>query len=167
MSIGSSNRGRALETTIIASQGRFIRVRKMTAGVIWKRSAAAKLGGSPVIPIKGPVDYVGTVCGIGRSICFDGKMCKLANYFPVGKRDHFTPEQRDYLIEQGQAGAIAGLLIEATALKKFFWLAWDNLPPQHVSSIQWTDERLIYLGDTFHIIRFDRIPGVIAQKVAS
>lgn len=147
MGLTPGYRGRPLETTVIASQGRFIRVRKMSAATRWLR------GGKQIV-MKGPVDYVGTVCKVGRSICFDAKMCDLAQSFPIGNREHFPAHQRDYLIEQGEAGAVAGLLIEATAIRKLLWLNWNHLRNDLRKSILWTDPNFFFLGDTLHTIRF-------------
>lgn len=153
-----ANRGRGLESTVIASQRNIIQVEKTSAGMQWVRRGAQTIA----IPIKGPVDFVGVVCGTGRAICFDAKQCALKGGFPIGNKKLIPKHQREYLIRQGNAGAIAGLLVEAShpSQQAFYWLGW-RFVLHHECSVPWkADGVWVWLGDTKHAIKFENIPGV-------
>lgn len=163
------NRGKALEQAVLASAGRWMRIRKMGAEAKWLGSKeefdpkAGKMVKRPIITQKkGPVDYIGTIRG-GRGIHFDTKQCDLVTRFDVGNEDHFPTHQRRHLIDHGEFGAVAGLLVESTSLKRFYWLDWRSLLTPD-KSMPWHDGRLLYLGDSFHAIRFDLIPGIVTAE---
>jgi penicillin-binding protein-related factor A (putative recombinase) len=149
-----ANRGRSLETVIVASQGRYVTLDQ-------HGQQARRIGGGQMVAVKGPVDFSGTVKGSGRSIRFDAKTCAQVTRFPIGNRDHFPEHQRQCLIRHGEAGAVAGLLVEATSLGMYLWLEWPALVGTLPASISWDDSRWVDLGPTTHAIRFNRIPGVI------
>jgi hypothetical protein len=144
--VSVTNSGSGLESTVIASQGRHIRVDKMP-------QAARRLPGGRVVCVKGPCDFYGTVIGTGRAIYFDAKVCHLKSRFGIGDRSHVPAHQLAHIIRHGEAGALSGLLVESTALGRFLWWDWS-----HVSyadkSIPWSDSRWVDLGDTAHAIRF-------------
>jgi hypothetical protein len=152
-----AGRGHRLESTVIASQGGVILVDKMPTGGRFHR-------GAPQL-IKGPVDYVGEVCGSGRAIMFDAKECALQNRFPVGDRNLVKEHQRLFLIRHGGAGAIAGLLVEAThtEVAAFYWLDWRELL-KNEASIQWDDPRMTRLGSSKFSINFRMVPGVTITR---
>jgi penicillin-binding protein-related factor A (putative recombinase) len=156
-----ANRGRGLEAVVIASQMSVIAIEKMPTG--------AKYIGGEWRPIASPVDYVGTVCGRGLAIVFDAKQCLLSVSFNVGNRDHFPEHQRQFLMRQRDAGAIAGVLVEATHPKvaAYFWLDAIHLR-QQIPSIRWDDPMFVRLGPSNRIINFRNVPGVTPeQKVRS
>lgn len=145
------SKGSSLETVVLASQT-LIRATKVPNGVKYLR-------GGRTVPTKGPVDFFGICRRTKRLVLFDAKQCDLAQRFPVGNTDHLPPHQRDLLITYGREGAIAGLLIEATRLRRYFWLYWESLvscPP----SYQWNDgDHLHDLGPTTHLPLWDRVFG--------
>jgi len=146
-----ANKGRNLETAIIASQRNLIRVEKMPLGFKY-------IAGGKTVPQRGPVDYVGTVVGSGRAITFDAKQCDQATRFPVGNDTHFPEHQRQFLIRQGEAGAIAGLLVEATheKVRQYLWLDWRHLLTRE-ASVKWDDPRWVRCGDTGLLVDFTGI----------
>lgn len=153
-----ANRGRSLETTVIASQCGVVALERMPT--------AARLIRGKWTPMKSPVDYIGTVCGTGRAIMFDAKQSALATRFKVGDRDHIPEHQRQFLLRQSYAGAIAGLLIEATdqRIRKYFWLHARYLGANYnIPSIPWDHTWLVSLGPTTHNIDFRQIPGVCVE----
>jgi penicillin-binding protein-related factor A (putative recombinase) len=149
-------KGSSLEAIVLASQGNVIAVTKMMAG-------ARFIGKGRFIHQKGVVDFVGTVCGSGRAICFDAKQCDVKGRYPVGNRDHLASHQVDYLIRQGRAGAVSGLIVEAThaSLAAFFWCDWDVLVANE-PSMKWDDPRLLRLGSNRRAINFAMVPGVVS-----
>lgn len=155
--VSRGNRGKALESAVLASAGRWMRIRKMGAEAKW--IGKDKETDKPIITQKkGPVDFLGCTKA-GRFVCFDAKIDDGARSFPVGDETKVKPHQRRYLIDHGEFNAIAGLLLESMALKRFFWLDWRHLLREE-KSILWQDDRLIHLGDSFHAIRFDLVPGL-------
>jgi hypothetical protein len=157
VNISTANRGRSLETAIVTSQAR-------TIVLDHHGQEAKRLPGGRMVAKRGPVDFTGTVCANGLSIRFDAKKCDLVHRFPIGNLDHFPAHQRVSLIRHGEAGAIAGLLVEATALGEFRWLGWRAIAAITAPSLPWADERWVVLGPTTHAIRFERIPGVTHGK---
>jgi hypothetical protein len=150
-----ANRGKVLESTIVAS----------VAGLIvldHHGHEAKRLPGGRMVAKRGMVDFTGTIRPHGRGIRFDAKTCGLVRSFPIGNVDHFPRHQRDNLIRHGEAGAVAGLLVEATALGEFRWLGWQNIDDIKTPSLAWDDVRWVVLGPTSHVIRFERIPGVLS-----
>jgi hypothetical protein len=121
--------GRHLEALVIASNCRSngATLVKVPNGVRW-------LPGGKTIPVKSPVDFSGTLDG-GRHIVFDAKECALPDYFEVNAAK-VAAHQIAELVRHGQQGAVAGLLIEATAHGTLHWLNWTRLvdcPP----SLRW------------------------------
>jgi penicillin-binding protein-related factor A (putative recombinase) len=134
-----SNRGRHLEKLIDLSNGRGVQLERMGLMVQY-------LPGGKSIVKKGPVDYGGTVIGSGRAIWFDAKMCESPTRFPLNNEDHLPRHQKDFLTRQGQAGAISGLLIEASHsdLGMIFWLPWQAVRSLADPSMTW--EAVTHLG---------------------
>jgi hypothetical protein len=154
--VNHAHKGRALEHAIEVSAGSILSLVKVPNGTKY-------LAGGKTIPVKSPVDYMGTVTGAGKSICFDAKKCALVKSFPIGNRDHFPPHQREMLIRQGEAGAIAGLLVESEAAERFLWLGWAHIG-WATESIAWIDSRWVDCGPTTHAIQFRNIPGIALPR---
>lgn len=130
-------RGRHLESLVLASQGT-VTLTKIPNGVRY-------LPGGKTIPCKSPVDFAGTVHGSGRAVWLDAKQCDLKGRFPVGNKDHVTPQQIAELVRHGRAGAVAGLLVERTGEDELYWCDWSiltNAPPSYA----WKD--LAYVGSS-------------------
>jgi hypothetical protein len=123
------NNGSALEKTVIASQLGVIRIEQFKAGQRFMSKAERlrkfrTLDGSPTTAGQVvPCDFIGTVVGTGRSIWFDAKSCGEPASFNAAA-SHVKSHQRLALCNQGECGAVAGLLVEATALRGFYWLPW-------------------------------------------
>lgn len=148
-----ANLGRALETTIIASQRNIVRLDKIPHGVRY-------LPGGKKIAVKSPVDFVGTVCATGRAIHFDAKMSAKPQGLYL---DQIEKHQIAWLVRHGEAGAIAGVLAESTKVETagFYWIDWRNIS-RHIgicsAAISWGDMR--WIGDSFQTIDFGKILGV-------
>lgn len=89
------------------------------------KQAARRIGGGEVVAVKGPVDFMGTVNGTGRSIVFDAKECALPRF--DCSLDKLSQHQCDALIRHGTAMAVSGLLILHTTTEKLYWLGWHRL----------------------------------------
>lgn len=146
-----ANRGRNLESVVMASQGNTVTLNKITAGQKWLR------GGKTVAQMQF-VDFTGCVNGSGRMLIFDAKQWGS----PKCRLDLVPPLQRGFLRRYQVAGAIAGLLIESTVHRKFFWFGeYPVFEP-----IGWDSPLLIELGPTTHGVSFERIPGVSRAEPA-
>lgn len=97
-----------------------------------------------IIPARVACDFVGAISDTGRMFVCDVKKCENECRFALALPEH----QRRNLIAVGQAGAISGLLIDASAelLSLWYWLDWGILAVPGLRSVQWTDERLLCLG---------------------
>lgn len=115
------NDGSGLEATVVASQAGVIRLERFRSGQRFVRGG--RTVGQPV-----PCDFIGTVVGAGRAIWFDAKSCDRPSSFNAAA-SHVRPHQRLALCNQGECGAVAGLLVEAThpELAAFYWLPWWQL----------------------------------------
>lgn len=140
------NNGIALEKTIIASQGGVIRIEQFRSGQKFLRGG--RTVGQPV-----PCDFIGTVIGTGRSIWFDAKSCGEPASFNAAA-SHVKPHQRLALCRQGECGAVAGLLCEATALCQYLWLPWYVLASNE-TCYAWG--RLYVIGHTSRTIDFAKL----------
>lgn len=149
------NRGKTLESIVELSQRGVVRVVKMGA-------EAKFLGGGAISPRKGPVDYVGTVVGTGRSICFDAKQ-SAQKYGLRTDQSHIPSHQRDFLIDQGRAGAISGLIVLRSRENQVLWLDWKYLWSSITRGvIRWDDMNLVPVNEPRSpMIDFRRIPGVV------
>ena len=140
-----SNRGKSLESLVIASQGT-VTLTKISAAQKW-------LGEGKTTAQRQFVDFVGCVNGSGRMICFDCKQwdekkCRL---------DQVKPFQRELLRRYQIAGAIAGLLIESTRLGRLYWFAeYPWFQP-----IEWESQFLTDLGPSNRAVDFAKVPGVL------
>ncbi len=161
--MGKAHQGRGLESCVGVSQRGIVAVEKMEAFAKWKFNSKTRK--VELTAEAGPVDWVGTVCGTGRSIHFDTKEGSIPTRFDI--RPVLTDKQRKHLITQGRAGAIAGLLIEAKhpSRQRFFWLPWEALVVDE-ASVKWEDPRLVDLGSARGPIDFRRIPGVVPPPAA-
>lgn len=144
-----SNRGRNLESLVIASQCGVVTLTKISAAQKW-------LKGGDTRAQKQFVDFVGCVNNSGRMICFDAKQwgdakCRL---------DKVTPFQREILRGYQSAGAIAGLLIESTKLGRFFW--FNEYP--YFEPIAWHSMFLGDIGPNTHAIDFGKIIDLSRNK---
>lgn len=146
--------GRGLETTIISSQRNVVCLEKIPTSMKF-------LPGGKQIPIKGPVDFIGEVRQTGRAIHFDAKQNGDRNGFYIHK--YLEPHQEAHLNRHGSAGAICGLLMEATHpdVAAFFWMDWRDvsrvwLSPQR--RVDWS--AMLRLGDNKHCVKFEMIAGV-------
>ena len=144
------NRGKLLEAVVLASQGDAVRLVKFPQAARWV--------GPRLQPIKGPVDYGGTVVADGRAIFFDAKECQSKTSFSLHE-SHVPRHQKEFLWMMGEGGAVSGLLIEATGLQLYFWLDHTEIKSQ--PSVKWDDASLVRLGDSRFTIPFKKIPGVI------
>jgi hypothetical protein len=142
------NNGSALEKTVIASQGGVIRIEQFRAGQ--RHVRGGRTVGQTV-----PCDFIGTIRGTGRSIWFDAKSCGDAASFNAAA-SHVKPHQRHSLCRQGECGAVAGLLCEATDAewRCYFWLPWWQLATND-TVYPWAD--LIPLGPSTRTIHFERL----------
>lgn len=148
-------RGMALEAVVPPSQRGIIAVEKVQTASRRIRTPQ----GFQIVQTKSIVDWIGTVCGTGRAIFFDTKQGAIPTRLDVGP-DHFPAHQRDFLIKMGQAGAVSGLLAEATdpSVAAYFWIDWTHLLEGSIRSFRWDDPRLTPLGPRTHCIRFEAIP---------
>lgn len=138
-----SNRGRNLESVILASQCNIVTLSKITAGQKW-------LKGGKTVSQKQFVDFVGCVNLTGQMICFDAKQWDDAKC----RLDKVSPFQRDTLNRYNAAGAIAGLLIESTKLRRFFWFAVTDY---HHEPIGWDSIWLKDIGPNTRGVSFAEI----------
>jgi hypothetical protein len=150
-------RGKSLEATVVASQRGVIIVEKIF-------NTHKFIRGGKQIPLRGPVDFIGTIIASGGAIWLDAKVCENPRLF-VAARDHLPEHQRLLLIRHGEAGAVAGCLCEAThpTLRKYFWLPWQLLTDSRVS-YPWSE--LIDLGPTTHLIDFRILIDAHAKVMA-
>ena len=91
------------------------------------------------------VDLVGSIIGTGRMFLADVKRsdCKKTLYYSTCFKDR--EHQRRELVEQGQNGAMTGLLVESTEHECFFWISWENLLPKFIGT-DWSDPLWVSLG---------------------
>lgn len=145
-----ANRGKSLEAVVLASQGEAVRLVKFPQAARWV--------GARLQPIKGPVDYGGTVVADGRAIFFDAKECASKRTFSLHE-SHVPRHQKEFIWMMGSAGAVAGLLIEATELGQYFWLDWHHVFTE--PGVKWESETMTALGDSKFAVPFKKIPGVL------
>lgn len=130
--IPHANRGRPLEQLVIDTLPDWICLDKTRAGV-------RTLKGGRIIGCAGPPDFLGTIQG-GRSICFDCKQTSEKYSFPVAV---VPAHQRRWLVRNGRMGAVAGLLIEATAEGRLYWMGWKLLEGM---GDRWEWKQLVEVG---------------------
>lgn len=99
--------------------------------------------GKGFIPDFAPSDLIGTVRGTGQSFITDAKSCQHPTLFKFAA--NVKPHQRDEIVRSGKAGAVAGLIVEAVAFGKVFWIDWTLLR-EPATSVYWTQPELICLG---------------------
>lgn len=141
MRLASANKGRPLERVILASQ---VGVTLSKVGQEAKRIGKER---TDLIAVHGACDFFGSFSD-GLCLLFDAKMCGLATRFTVGDPKTLKPHQRENLIRHGRGGACCGLLIEASALRRYYWCPFTmlaNVPP----SYRW--DELWYVGPATHM----------------
>lgn len=168
-------KGRSLESTVIASQLGVICLAKIPNGVkyIGGENIALPTGKNRWVPssvaTRSPCDYMGCTVGDGRALAFEAKQCALVKGFRVNDESTFPQHQRDFIQRMGRAGAIAGVLVEATEISEFLWLDWEYLSPhQHCPwpVVPWDSHCWRRLGPTTHAIQFGRLLAVAEKGVA-
>jgi hypothetical protein len=149
-------RGKSLERAVVASQQLgIVTLVKTEPGIAFGR------GGS-VRATLGLPDFLGVIRGTGRAIVFDAKECDAPKGFPLAK---LKPHQADLIMRWGDAGACAGVLIEATAARQFFWWTWASLQARwtmRAVTVSWAE--MAAIGDSTHLIKFDRIPELQEKR---
>ncbi len=115
------------------------------------------IGGGKMIHQKTACDFAGTVRENGRSFVCDFKVCGLPKVFYF--KDHLSEHQRIELINHGKAGAIAGLLIEATARREIRWASWQQIETDDLA-LAFDEMRFVGPSNTVPDLR-----AVIAQAV--
>ena len=159
--IQRANKGRGLETAVLASAGSLIRVTKI--GHMVKYLAGGKTVAQP-----SPPDFIGCVTANGRMIAFDAKECADEKRWPINPWLNSRRHQYQFLSAYALDGAIAGLLVESKAKGRYFWLdvlaAENHAFHEGQASIPWDHRRWIDLGPTTHAIQFQNIPGVLPPR---
>lgn len=152
--LSAANRGRSLETAILASQrADLILLTKMP-------TSSKRIGGGKIIQLPSPVDFFGIHVPTGRMICFDAKQHANPNGLPAGMlAAHQWNELIRYGQTQGGPGAISGLLCESTALGRYYWCPWPILlwPGFVRKTFLWHE--MLDLGDTQHLPKWERLFG--------
>lgn len=163
--ITHAHKGRGLETVVIHSQRHVLRLEQIQQAAKKIRDPADSRRWV-TIPVKGPCDFVGEFRvdpWKGRAVWFDAKTCADPHRFPLAEWARKRPNQKFCLLHHGEAGAVAGLLVEATKWKggRFLWLGWefiDVLPT--TPSLRFDDRAWVDLGDSLHLIKFENLlPG--------
>lgn len=144
------NNGKAFESLIYKSSGRVILLERLPA------SGSKCIGPGKFINQPVCCDFAGTVIGTGRAFFADAKSNKEPKRFPMGNWTKVHDHQRAFLVAQGKAGALSGLLVESSASGDVYWLDWKHLDGRE-PSILWTDERLVRLGTNRVLIDFSGI----------
>lgn len=116
------------------------------------RIGAKQIGKDRLIRQKVACDICGTIKGSGRSFVTDVKHCDAKARFTFST--YAKQHQIDELIAQGAAGAVAGLLVESSAIKAWFWIPWHCLKE---TGIDWMDDRNIIIGPTTHLPKIELI----------
>lgn len=140
--------GRVTQAYLLTCIARHVRLLRLPdCGGSYKRN---RVSGSPELRHqKMPCDFAGTVrSGPLRGTAFyaDAKRCAIKTGFDVHNRSTVKPHQREELELQGDAGAIAGLIVEAThpEVAGVYWIDWRLLKER--SRLAWSDPRVIRLG---------------------
>jgi hypothetical protein len=84
-------------------------------------------------------DIAGTVRGSGRSFVSDAKSSSEERRVPLGNRGFVSERLRDEIIRQGEAGAVAGLLVEWRTARLVYWASWAVLKDDR-PSVPWKAE---------------------------
>lgn len=146
--------GKSLETAVAMPNGVIV-FTKIPNGVQFKT-------GGDFFYTKSPPDFAGTVVGSGRAVWLDAKRCGLVRAFNPST-SALKQHQVDALVRHGRAGAVAGLLIEATEWDTYYWLDWTRLADLTETFrpvFRWGD--LPDLGAATHTIDWRRVLAVAA-----
>jgi hypothetical protein len=83
-----------------------------------------RVGGGKSFAVKQAVDYFGTFVG-GRSLVFDAKHSRDAS-FDFSNEKVMKRHQIEAIIRHGQAGAVAGVLVDSMRVG-WLWFSWREL----------------------------------------
>lgn len=148
---GLANRGKSLQDWIDLSNRRHgVYLERIPSGAKW-------IGPSKFINVPSPCDYIGVMGG--KCLAFDAKQCKLKTNFPVGNRDHFPLHQRRMLVNFGEAGAVAGLMVEHVDAGRLLWMPWQLILLDE-ASMKWEDPRWLAIGPSNELIDWRKIAEV-------
>lgn len=128
---------RVIELSARASAGRVALYHLPQSGA--KFTGAGKAHSKPM-----PCDFIGTLRG-GRGLFFDAKSTLAPNRFNYSAQ-HVHDHQRAFLVRMGEAGAAAGLLVEArdSDIQAVCWINWTLLKTDE-PSVEWADPRVHWL----------------------
>lgn len=132
ISLKPKSKGKTLETLVLNSPG--LTIVKVPNGIRY-------IGGGRKIAEKSPCDFFG-VTDSGRAVVFDAKECGSDTRFPVGDKTHVEPHQIKQIVQFGEKGAVAGLLVMRMKTDSLYWIGWKRLidvPP----SFEWDDMRFL------------------------
>lgn len=144
---------RPFHELIAASEGRQVRLIKLPL-------ADTYLNNGRRVARKGPADFMGLCRSNLRLIVFN--TAESGNRWSLPLDERSLPEwQRRVLMDYGDDGAVAGLLVAAThqQVQMAFWVPWNALV-QPAPMMTWTDDRIHELGPLTELINFGTIPGV-------
>ncbi len=117
------------------------------------------VGKGRIIRLPIPCDLVGCVRISGRAFHADAKsLGESFATFPLTNHEMVEPHQIAHLVRMGQAGAIAGLIVESKRRDCVLWLDWEYLSCEE--RIPWNDPRWDILGGASHLIDFGKIARV-------
>ncbi len=123
------------------------------------RAGAQFIGPGKYIPKPVPCDFIGVIAGM--PLFFDAKSNQGENAFKDWNNPSVVkPHQREFLIRMGRAGAVSGILAEASDMARVYWMPWQVLL-QLTPSFPWDDPRL-YLVDYVRlgqVLRFQSLVG--------
>ena len=110
-----------------------------------------------------PCDFIGTVRIMNLPIFFDAKSCGVKQAsFPLNNPKQVEPHQIRFLMAQGRAGAIAGLLVKSERTREYLWLSWRDLDV--AGCIQWHSHLWMVLGEVDKPVSFSRLLALAAMK---
>lgn len=152
--------GDAFESVIMASvrdrEGQVVKLKDLP------KCGARFHGPGTAHPLPICCDFVGTVVGPGTGIFFDAKSTEDAYGFPLNDEKSLKGHQAEHLFEQREAGAIAGILVEARHLGQYLWLDGKHLGRGR-AYIAWHDPRWVKLGATGGLVQFRELVRAYAQ----
>jgi penicillin-binding protein-related factor A (putative recombinase) len=162
MALTHANRGRPCESAILASQ-------QLGVVTLVKTNPGFIVGAGGARATVGVCDFIGAVRRSGLGFFCEAKMTANPRGFPIFDAMKSRRHQVEFLGRMGDAGAIAGVIVEGTApgIEAYYWLDWSALQRIWLGGtgglggacIPW--DRMLRLGDNKHYIRFELIPGVV------
>lgn len=148
-----ADRGKSFETLILCSPG---------AVLTRVRGEARRVRDGRVIQVPGPVDFVGYHPPTGRMLVFDAKQSAEKHRLDTSE-SHLSEEQRLQVVAYGRAGAAAGLLVEATWRRTFFWLRWEAIATRP-ASVAWEDARMAMVGPSNRPVNWAAVVWAAGDK---